>query len=556
MTLPNSNLNTMNTTPSAFHKGEIQAQKHVGMHEEMAHWGAKAIRPFFIEQHRLFFSELPFAVVSATDKKGKPWVTLLTGKQGFMHFPNDKTLHFATQPIQGDALEEAFVEGTDIGLIGIELSNRRRNRATGSIASRNEQGITFKVSQSFGNCPQYISERVWEYTETNTNEMSSTRHSKLTESMQKWISSADTLFIGSGYKEEGEHRSNGMDASHRGGSPGFMKVLNERQLVLPDYSGNNFFNTIGNLILNPLVGLLFLDFEKGNMLQITGRVDIDWDSEKIQEHPGAHRLLNIEIDEIVELNAVLPLRWSSPNSIKGGLRVTNKTVESNSVTSFELALAEPMSTETLSRFYAGQHLPIQLPVFEGQPSIERTYSLSNSPMDNHYRISVKHEDKGIGSSYLHDHIEVGDIIEARKPNGDFTLKYATRPIVLISAGIGITPLLSMLYSLTQTQKSWPVYFLYGARNGKDAPLLNEVRECHRQHQALQLDVVFSQPNEQDTLGTDYDREGHINAELIKHYVPDLNADFYLCGPTPFLNDLTSELEALGVKRAAIYYESF
>eukprot|EP00914_Ancora_sagittata_P003425 GHVO01007127.1.p1 GENE.GHVO01007127.1~~GHVO01007127.1.p1 ORF type:complete len:261 (+),score=9.86 GHVO01007127.1:598-1380(+) len=241
MTLPNSNLNTMNTTPSAFHKGEIQAQKHVGMHEEMAHWGAKAIRPFFIEQHRLFFSELPFAVVSATDKKGKPWVTLLTGKQGFMHFPNDKTLHFATQPIQGDALEEAFVEGTDIGLIGIELSNRRRNRATGSIASKNEQGITFKVSQSFGNCPQYISERVWEYTETNTNEMSSTRHSKLTESMQKWISSADTLFIGSGYKEEGEHRSNGMDASHRGGSSGFMKVLNEHQLVLPDYSGNNFF---------------------------------------------------------------------------------------------------------------------------------------------------------------------------------------------------------------------------------------------------------------------------------------------------------------------------
>ncbi|MEP0071537.1 MAG: pyridoxamine 5'-phosphate oxidase family protein [Marinomonas sp.] len=549
MTLPNN-------TTSAFHKGEIQVQKRVGMHEEMAYWGEKAIRPFFIEQHRLFFSELPFAVVSVTDSRGKPWVTLLTGQQGFMHFPNDKTLHFATQPIQGDALEDAFVEGADIGLIGIELSNRRRNRATGSITNNDGQGITFEVSQSFGNCPQYISERVWEYTETDTNKMSSTRHSVLTESMQKWISSADTLFIGSGYKEEGERRSNGMDASHRGCSPGFTKVLNDRQLVLPDYSGNNFFNTIGNLILNPLVGLLFLDFEKGNMLQITGRVEIDWDSEKIQEHPGAHRLLNIEIDEIVELNAVLPLRWSSPNSIKGGLRVTKKTIESNSVTSFEFALAEPMSTKTPPSFYAGQHLPIQLPVFEGKPSIERTYSLSNSPMDNHYRISVKREDKGIGSSYLHDHIDVGDIIEARKPNGDFTLKYATRPIVFISAGIGITPLLSMLYSLTQTQKSLPVYFFYGARNGKDAPLLNEVRECHRQHQALQLNVVFSQPNEQDTLGADYDREGRINAELVKQYVPDLNADFYLCGPTSFLNDLTSELEALGIKRSAIYYESF
>ena len=549
MTLPDH-------TASAFHQGEIQAQKHVGMHEEMAHWGAKAIRPFFIEQHRLFFSELPFAVVSATDSQSKPWVTLLAGKQGFMHFPDDKTLHFATQPIQGDALEEAFVEGTNVGLVGIELSNRRRNRATGSITSKNEQGITFKVSQSFGNCPQYISERVWHYVDTHSKDMSSTRHTSLTPSMQEWISNADTLFIGSGYNEGGEHRSNGMDASHRGGSPCFMKVLNERQLVLPDYSGNNFFNTIGNLILNPLVGLLFLDFEKGNMLQITGRVDIDWDSDKIAEHPGAHRLLNIEIDEVVQLNAVLPLRWSSPNSIKGGLRVTKKTVESDTVTSFELTAAETSKDEKLPSFYAGQHLPIQLPLSEGKPPIERTYSLSNSPMDNYYRISVKREDKGIGSQHLHDTIQVGDIIQAKKPSGDFTLKYATRPIVLISAGIGVTPLISMLHSLAQTQKSLPVHFLYGARNGHQAPLLNEVKALQKQHDTLHLDVVFSQPNEHDVIGKDYDREGRIDGELIQKHVPDLNADFYLCGPTSFLNSLTSELEELGVKRAAIYYESF
>lgn len=556
MTLPNSNLNTMNTTPSAFHKGEIQAQKHVGMHEEMAHWGAKAIRPFFIEQHRLFFSELPFAVISVTDSQGKPWVTLLTGKQGFMHFPDDKTLHFATQPIQGDALEEAFVEGANVGLIGIELSNRRRNRATGSIASKNEQGITFKVSQSFGNCPQYISERVWHYVETNSKDMSSTRHASLTPSMQEWISTADTLFIGSGYNEEVERRSNGMDASHRGGSPGFMKVLNERQLVLPDYSGNNFFNTIGNLILNPLVGLLFLDFEKGNMLQITGRVDIDWDSDKIAEHPGAHRLLNIEIDEVVQLNAVLPLRWSSPNSIKGGLRVTKKTVESDTVTSFKLTAAETSKGEKLPRFYAGQHLPIQLPLSEGKPPIERTYSLSNSPMDDYYRISVKREDKGVGSQYLHDEIQVGDVLQAKKPSGDFTLKYATRPIVLISAGIGVTPLISMLHSLTQTQKSLPVHFFYGARNGHQAPLLKEIKALQKQHDTLHLDVVFSQPNAHDVIGEYYDRKGRIDGKLIQQHVPDLNADFYLCGPAGFLNSLTAELEDLGVKRAAIYYESF
>jgi len=546
MTLPNN-------TTSAFHKGEIQVQKRVGMHEEMAYWGEKAIRPFFIEQHRLFFSELPFAVVSATDSQGKPWVTLLTGKQGFMHFPNDKTLHFDTQPIQGDALEDAFVEGADIGLIGIELSNRRRNRATGSIANNDGQGITFEVSQSFGNCPQYISERVWEYTETNTNEMTSTRHSKLTESMKKWISSADTLFIGSGYKEKGEHKSNGMDASHRGGSPGFMKVLNDRQLVLPDYSGNNFFNTIGNLILNPLVGLLFLDFEKGNMLQITGRVEMDWDSDKIQEHPGAHRLLNIEIDEIVELNAVLPLRWSSANSIKGGLRVTKKTIESDSVTSFEFIANNQAD---LPSFRAGQHLPIQLTLSENEPAIERTYSLSNSPTDSHYRISVKRQEKGLASQYLHDSIQVGDVIQAKQPNGDFTFKFPIRPIVLISAGIGITPLICMLHAAIQSQTTSSIQVFYCVQNGENAPLLEEVRQLQMQHNNVSLHVIFSQPNDQDILNIDYDKQGRISHEYLQQNIITTLGDFYLCGPTRFLSDLTSELEELGVKRTAIYYESF
>ena len=546
MTLPNK-------TTSAFHKGEIQVQKRVGMHEEMAHWGAKAVRPFFIEQHRLFFSELPFAVVSATDSQGKPWVTLLTGEQGFMQFPDDKTLHFATQPIKGDALEEAFVEGADIGLIGIELGNRRRNRATGSIAKNDGKGITFDVSQSFGNCPQYISERIWEYAETNVDDMSSTRHSVLTESMQQWIACADTLFIGSGYKEEGEHRSNGMDASHRGGSPGFMKVLNERQLVLPDYSGNNFFNTIGNLILNPLVGLLFLDFEKGNMLQITGRAEVDWDSDKIQEHPGAHRLLNIEIDEIVELNAVLPLRWSSANNIKGGLRVTKKIIESDSVTSFELIANNQAD---LPSFRAGQHLPIQLTLSESESAIERTYSLSNSPTDSHYRISVKRQEKGLASQYLHDSIQVGDVIQAKKPNGDFILKFPIKPVVLISAGIGITPLISMLHAATQSQSTSPIQVFYCARNGQHAPLLKEVKQLQKQHNNVSLNIIFSQPNDQDVLKGNYDKQGRINREYIEQNLVTTLSDFYLCGPRLFLNDLTSELEELGVQRAAINYESF
>jgi ferredoxin-NADP reductase len=127
---------------------------------------------------------------------------------------------------------------------------------------------------------------------------------------------------------------------------------------------------------------------------------------------------------------------------------------------------------------------------------------------------------------------------------------------LISAGIGVTPLISMLHSLAQTQKSLPVHFLYGVRNSDHAPLLNEIKALQKQHNTLNLDVVFSQPNEHDVIGKHYNKKGRIDGELIQQHVPDLNADFYLCGPTSFLNSLTSELEELGVKRAAIYYESF
>ena len=546
-----------NELHSAFHAGEQEAQERVGARSTLAHWGEKAIRPFFPEQHRAFFSQLPFVVASARDHQGLPWVTLLADDSGFIHSPDSTHLHFSTSLIKGDALEDAFVEGTEIGLIGIELDSRRRNRASGTIEKHDDGGITFAVSQSYGNCPQYISERDWRYVGVDDKQTLVTQHQYLTPAMQTWIRRADTLFLASGHpKQDEQERASfayGMDASHRGGPVGFVTILNDHQLVIPDYSGNNFFNTLGNLLLDPLIGVLFIDFERGSLLQLSGRASIDWESEKIREHQGALRLLTIDIDKIVQLDGVLPLRWRLPEGIRGGLTVSKKTKESDDVTSFELTATEATQ---LPAFRAGQHLPLQLALTKQAPLLERTYSLSNSPNDGHYRISVKRERRGLGSSYLHDTIQVGDVIQANKPNGDFLLKFPTRSVVLISAGIGVTPLISMFHAALESNIAPSVHFLYAASDGRHAPLLTEIRALQAQHDQANLKVFFSRPNEQDRLDQDYDVEGRITGTALQQQITGLNADFYLCGPTLFLTDTLSELNDLGISKEHVYFESF
>ena len=148
-----------------------------------------------------------------------------------------------------------------------------------------------------------------------------------------------------------------MDASHRGGEPGFVSVENNTRLIFPDFAGNNHFNTMGNLVLDPRVGLLFVDFETGSLLQLTGRASIDWESDTVAKSPGAHRLVTIDIDEIVELPTAIPLRWDAEADSVRSLRLVEKKPESADVTSF---IFEARDGGTLAPFEAGQHLPIDL----------------------------------------------------------------------------------------------------------------------------------------------------------------------------------------------------
>ena len=539
---------------SPFHVGEQAVQTKVGVREAIEPWARRVVRPFMPEQHREFYSQLPFVIAAARDRADRPWVTLLAGPPGFVSSPDERGLWFATGAIEGDALETSLSVGSELGLLGIELDTRRRNRVNGIITQSDGNGMRFEVGQAFGNCPQYITERRWFEVDVDPTSATASRHDRLDSRMRTWIEAADTMFIASGYRGDDEDsEAYGMDASHRGGAPGFVEVIDDRHLVFPDYAGNNHFNTIGNLVMDPGVGLLFVDFERGSLLQISGKATIDWDSEEVAKRPGAQRLVFIEIEAVVRLDGVLPLRWTRPEGSIRTLRVARKVRESADVTSFEL-----MSRDggDLPDFEAGQHLPIELHV-DGHPQpIKRTYSLSNGPGQGHYRISVKREPRGLASRLLHDVIDEGDFIDSMPPAGEFVLEHSGRPTMLISAGIGVTPMLSMLHQLTAEQSDRPITFLHGARDGEHHALARDARQLAATIPNVTVDVSYSKPRSDDVEGRDFDRTGRLDGKLIEQHVQTLDTDFYICGPIGFMADVSSALAEFGVETDRIHTETF
>ncbi|MEP3428187.1 MAG: pyridoxamine 5'-phosphate oxidase family protein [Roseibium sp.] len=536
---------------SPFHFGEQRVQERLGVRGIEA-FARKVIRDYLPDQHRRFYTAQPFLILSARDEAGRPWATVLEGEDGFVSSPDTKTLTFDAQPNRGDALETAFTPGADVGILGIELATRRRNRVNGHVVEKTAVGITFEVEQSFGNCPQYIRERAY-WRSPDEPSPALTTGSRLTASQIDWIGAADTFFIASGYRGEGNDPSFGMDASHRGGERGFVEVLDERHIRFPDYAGNNHYNTLGNLLVDPRAGFLFLDFSSGSLLQLTGTATIDWESADIEKFPGARRLVNFEINEIRELSSALRLRWQEDADSARSLRLVDKSQESEDVTSF---VFEARDGGPLPSFEAGQHLPIELDIPEKKGKIQRTYSLSGAPNDSRYRISVKREANGLASTYLHDNLHVGTIIQSRKLAGGFPMNSATWPLVLVSAGIGITPMLSILHDVARQNIDRPVWFVHGTRDGSHHAFKEEVRRLAQNRSNIQVRTYYSRPKGADVHGSDYDQKGRISGKDLAALSGRPETQFLMCGPAAFMAEIKSDLEELSVSEDRIHYETF
>ena len=794
---------------SPFHRGEKEIQSRLGMAEKMAELGGRSIRDHMPDQHQAFFSQLPLLIVGTVDPVGRPWASALAGEPGFVRAAGARALEVTARPIYGDPLAEALVDGADIGALGLEFQSRRRNRVNGKVSRRSPEGFQIQVVQSFGNCPKYIQARqpapagaIGSIGEKRPVQ----RGRALNKQQAAMVARADTLFIASQFSEDAADWSHGVDVSHRGGKPGFALVAHETLLLLPDYAGNCMFNTLGNIAVNPKCGLLFIDFDSGDTLQLTGEAEILWEPAHTRRFPGAKRVLAFNVEEALQIERALPFTWtfqdyapvfdkleavetggeaaaqlppmrlksvnlSMPKDIvHNGKAVTtgifkepaegrvmlrrlnldgdgqadlwghggvfravyvyafenyaywagelgrddftlgqfgeNFTVEGmleddihvgdvfrvgsalvevsqprvpcyklaikmgiegfqnqflasgrmgfylrvleegevgagdtielvkrdpqamtvravNELlyfdkqnlkgtakalgipalshgwkSSFEERLAKAVApaeagdgyrrfvvdrkqpeSETITSFYlvpedgaalpaflAGQFLTFELTI-PGQPKpLLRTYTLSDSPNADYYRVSIKREPApadrpeltpGLSSSYFHDQVEIGSNLRVGAPRGKFHLEPdSARAVVLLGGGVGLTPMISMMNAIVQSGSRRPVWFIHGARNGREHAMGAHVRRVAEANDNVHVHIRYSQPAAGDGAGRDYDSQGRVDIALLKQLLPFDDYEFYLCGPTPFMRSLYCGLLSLDVSEQRIHYEFF
>ena len=238
------------------------------------------------------------------------------------------------------------------------------------------------------------------------------------------------------------------------------------------------------------------------------------------------------------------------------LRVAKVDREAANVTSLSIEHMDGEAGAPLPAALPGQFLVLRLRTTPNGPMLLRNYSMSGMPGDRTYRISVKRETKGVVSSYLNEHVEAGDILEVSAPRGGFILKSGEAPAVLLSAGIGATPVLAMLHSLSSAASRREVWWIYGARNRAEHPFAKESRGLLKSLVNSRSHIVYSKPDSEDEPGVDYDSVGHVDAPLLDQLGVTRDADFYLCGPPSFLRDLTVGLKIWGADSARIHTEVF
>jgi ferredoxin-NADP reductase len=251
-------------------------------------------------------------------------------------------------------------------------------------------------------------------------------------------------------------------------------------------------------------------------------------------------------------NAGLTGAPSPPPAWRGfrPLRVSRKVRESGDVVSL---LLESTDGQPIAAALPGQFIVLRL---GPAPALMRSYSLSGEPGASSYRVSVKREVHGAASGYVSDTLNVGDVVQASAARGSFTLRPGHTPVVLLSAGIGVTPVLAMLHALAAEASTREIWWLYGTRNGREHPFAEEVRELFKALVHHHSYICYSSPDPQDRPDADFNTNGRLNMQVLQQLKLPHDGDFYICGPSTFMSDLTDGLAALGVARDRIHTEMF
>jgi uncharacterized protein len=285
-----------------FHAGELEVQERAGVRAQAAEVG-EIIGDFVPDQARTFLANRRMAVLGTVARRdGRVWASVVTGEPGFISVPEPHTIRISSLPPGGDPLRENLASDSHAAVLAFDSMQPRRLRANGRGVIA-DGAILIRTEQVYGNCRRYIQERLLLGARESASDRgaASARSRVLTSAQREQIAKSDTFFIAS------DHPERGADVSHKGGDPGFVRIIDESHLVYPDYNGNSMFNTLGNLTINPHAGLLFIDFDTGRTLQLTGVGTIDWSPEHARAFPGAERVIAFAIAEVIDNAAGFPL---------------------------------------------------------------------------------------------------------------------------------------------------------------------------------------------------------------------------------------------------------
>jgi predicted pyridoxine 5'-phosphate oxidase superfamily flavin-nucleotide-binding protein len=292
-----------------FHEGELEVQQRLGLHTE-ARQNSGVITDSIVTGAFRFIEQQRMVVLGSIDQDENVWASVLVGQDGFMQAATEQLVTFDLSRTVGNEHDPFWKNIEDhprVGMLIIELATRRRLRVNGRIRRSGEQQLELEVLESYPNCPKYIQRREVTKTPAESRVAMSQVYEgdALGAPQQAIVDKADTFFVASAHPERG------VDASHRGGKPGFVRLMDNRTLRIPDYAGNCLFNTLGNFVSNPRAGLVFVDFETGTTLQLTGRAEILWEAgDPDEETGGTERFWQLHIDHWLHIENAHELQWS------------------------------------------------------------------------------------------------------------------------------------------------------------------------------------------------------------------------------------------------------
>ncbi|MEQ1956723.1 MOSC and FAD-binding oxidoreductase domain-containing protein [Mesorhizobium sp. CN2-181] len=336
------------------------------------------------------------------------------------------------------------------------------------------------------------------------------------------------------------------------GRPGFyMRVLEEGEVQAGDAIVQVAIGP-GAMTVSDIDALLYMSGHSRDQLERALRIpalSLGWQD-------SFRALLTQEEAGATTGNAGLTPASGPPPAWSGfrQLKVARRIRESDAVVSLIL---EPTDESHLQTALPGQFVVLRIGVLPNAPSVMRSYSLSGKPGDRCYRVSVKQELHGEASTFLDNRVQAGDLLDVSAPRGNFVLTSDNRPIVLLSAGVGVTPVMAMLHALAARMSTQDVWWFHGARNGREHhPFAQEASDLLRALSHSHTHIRYSTPDRRDRLGVDFDAVGRLDILALKSLNVSRDADFYICGPSAFMSDISAGLAAWGVASARIHMELF